>query len=343
MALRILVADDSPTIQKVIKIALARYLVDIVSVKSLAEAMSEVTKTTPGAVLIDASLPGVKGPEDFLSLRRQASECPFIILVGSYENFDDSSFIQAGLKEIIRKPFESNTITKTLSRVIGKGFDGAALTTTIPGLTTPGMQPALQSPSTPGGPPPMRVPPPPTGPNRFSESGATSKPPLPNVTSAASKSPASVEPDGDQFTSMRPLPPPPPPGGGGAETRGSRSSSSDVGHVPPPPLTDEKRRGQRAFSQGGATEGADAESRVAPTIAPFNSGISAPLSQVAPPRRSMADEAVTTEINKEKIEDLVRNAVMEYCQKNFSSIARDVLTAEIRRIAEERSRHLADN
>ena len=343
MALRILVADDSPTIQKVIKIALARYLVEIVSVKSLAEAMSEVTKTTPGAVLIDASLPGVKGPEDFLSLRRQASECPFIILVGSYENFDDSSFIQAGLREIIRKPFESNTITKTLSRVVGKGFDGAALATTIPGLTTSGMQVAAQMAPPPAGPVPIRVPPPPIGANRFSESGVAYKPPLPNVTPVAGKSSSTDEADGDQFTSMRPLPPPPPPGGGTSETRGSRSPSSDSGHVPPPPLTDEKRRGQRAFSQGSVSEGTDTEARVAPTIAPFNSGSSGPPSQVPAPRRPMSDDTVTSEINKEKIEELVRSAVMEYCQKNFSSIARDVLTAEIRRIAEERSRHLADS
>ena len=343
MALRILVADDSPTIQKVIKIALARYLVDIVSVKSLAEAITEVTKTSPGAVLIDASLPGVKGPEDFLSLRRQASECPFIILVGSYENFDDSSFIQAGLREIIRKPFESNTITKTLSRVVGKGFDGAALATTIPGLTTPSVQvPAPVSPP-PAGPPQTRVPPPPSGPNRLSEGGIATKPPLPNVTTQPAKVAPLDEPDGDQFTSVRPLPPPPPPGVGTSEPRGSRSSSGDGGHVPPPPLTDEKRRGQRAFSQGSISEGTDTEARVAPTIAPFNSGAPIPPSQVPTPRRAMGEDTVTPQINKEKIEDLVRSAVMEYCQKNFSSIAREVLTAEIRRIAEERSRHLADN
>ena len=44
-----------------------------------------------------------------------------------------------------------------------------------------------------------------------------------------------------------------------------------------------------------------------------------------------------------ELEGMVRQLVEEYCAKHFSPLAREVITSEIRRLTEERSRHLIDN
>lgn len=308
--MRILVADDSPTIQKVIKIALARYSVEIVAVRTFSEAMAEASKGPFSACLVDAGLPGAKTPDDFLALQRQAADAPVVLLVGTYESFDDKVYSAAGLREIVRKPFESSNITRTLSRVVGKGFDSSQLSSfatqagVLGGKTLHGSQSFL---------PPL------TGETRTSENPPRSKPPLPPVPMTAQEA----------------------------------SESTGPIQIPPPPLTDEKRRGQKAFTPGSDADRdfeADAEMTQVieslPRVPPPPGRMTTPpdlgREKSAASLSKSAAEGTMSGMERDKLEALIRNTVLEYCAKNFSSLAREVLTAEIRRLAEERSKHLVD-
>lgn len=62
---RILVADDSATIQKVIKIAFSRHNYDIVEASSFIEAITSQSRAVADIIIADASLPGAHGPNDF--------------------------------------------------------------------------------------------------------------------------------------------------------------------------------------------------------------------------------------------------------------------------------------
>lgn len=310
--MRILVADDSPTIQKVIKIALARYSVEIVSARSYADAMTEAAKGGLVACLVDAGLPGAKTPDDFLALQRQASDAPVVLLVGTYESFDEKVYAAANLREIIRKPFESGNITRTLSRVVGKGFDSALLSSFAGQPGALGSAPVMGS----------TVPP-----------GRSQPPPLKGTDDLA------FARDPVAFKDSKSAPP---------EFTGSHQ-------IPPPPLLDEKRRGQKAFSEdeagpsrdlSGDTEVTQLKQFEYPKVPP------PPVGRVAMPPpaelkrdrpgKGAEDFPLVSGMNKESLETLIHGAVLEYCQKHFATMAREVLTAEIRRLAEERSKHLVD-
>ena len=98
---RILVADDSSTIQKVIKIAFSKYPVEIVEAGSYIEALSAVGKQAPDMLIIDASLPGAHGPDDFAKLKSSSQDAPLLLLVGTYEKVDEDSFKAVGLEEFL--------------------------------------------------------------------------------------------------------------------------------------------------------------------------------------------------------------------------------------------------
>ncbi len=46
---------------------------------------------------------------------------------------------------------------------------------------------------------------------------------------------------------------------------------------------------------------------------------------------------------KKKLPDIIRHIVEEYCAHHFNAIAREIITAEIRRLSEEKTRQLVDN
>src|SRR4051812_39255063 len=110
MSRRILVADDSSTIQKVIKIAFARHAVEIVEASSFAEALAVVVRQAPDLLIVDASLPGAQSPDDFARLARDAHGASVLLLFGTYDAVDEAAFRQAGFPNFLKKPFESGDL-----------------------------------------------------------------------------------------------------------------------------------------------------------------------------------------------------------------------------------------
>jgi hypothetical protein len=41
--------------------------------------------------------------------------------------------------------------------------------------------------------------------------------------------------------------------------------------------------------------------------------------------------------------ELVRRVVEDYCDRHFKSLAREFIASELRRLADEKARHLVDN
>ena len=50
-----------------------------------------------------------------------------------------------------------------------------------------------------------------------------------------------------------------------------------------------------------------------------------------------------SQITMAQLPTWVRQAVEDYCERHFKSLAREVLTSELRRLADEKARHLVDN
>lgn len=117
MQVAILVIDDSITIQKVIRIALAHlpYLVHLAA--NLGEASDLISRIDFGLILADANIIDAKSPIDYAKLS-QAADCPLVLLVGSFETVDERAFADVGLREIVRKPFEVGDIVSVCKKFL---------------------------------------------------------------------------------------------------------------------------------------------------------------------------------------------------------------------------------
>ena len=121
--MKILVADDSTTIQKVIQIAFDGKGAELVMVGSYLELLSEVSKSEYAAIICDANLTGTGAASDFEKIKELKPETPVIFLKGSYDHVDEESLKAAGFTHFLQKPFEADQIVALVGEVTGTKAD----------------------------------------------------------------------------------------------------------------------------------------------------------------------------------------------------------------------------
>jgi len=114
---KLLLADDSATIQKVIDLTFADEGVQVVSVGSGQEAIDRLLETKPDVVLVDVFMPSPNGYEvcEYVKTNEQLKHIPVMLLVGSFEPFDEAEARRVGADDILTKPFQS--IRRLIDRV----------------------------------------------------------------------------------------------------------------------------------------------------------------------------------------------------------------------------------
>ena len=147
---KILVADDSTTIQKVIRLAFAKAPVAIETAISKVEAKNCLRESRPDVLIVDSCLPGTHGVSDLKALADFEPGLPCVVLVGSYDGGDVEGLKNAGFEHIVKKPFHPQDVVHSVEGVLARSLS----------------EPSLVPPPPPP-PPPLRggakVPPPPGG------------------------------------------------------------------------------------------------------------------------------------------------------------------------------------
>ena len=106
---KLLLADDSITIQKVVALTFADEGVEVVTVSNGQEAIERLTEVTPDVVLADVFMPEINGYEVCRHIKQNAKlqHIPVMLLVGSFEPFDEAEARRVGADDILTKPFQS--------------------------------------------------------------------------------------------------------------------------------------------------------------------------------------------------------------------------------------------
>jgi CheY-like chemotaxis protein len=114
---KLLLADDSATIQKVIDLTFADEGVQVVSVSNGREAIDRLLEIRPDVVLADVFMPSPNGYEvcEYVKTNEQLKHIPVMLLVGSFEPFDEAEARRVGADDILTKPFQS--IRRLIDRV----------------------------------------------------------------------------------------------------------------------------------------------------------------------------------------------------------------------------------
>jgi CheY-like chemotaxis protein len=146
MSIKILLADDSITIQKVIGIIFGGEEYTLTVVDNGKAALDRALETAPDILLIDALMPGMSGYEVCERIRAtpELAAKPILLLTGSFEPFDETRARQCGADDFIAKPFESQQIigkvTELCERSALRSFEATAAPhqeTMAPPLETP--------------------------------------------------------------------------------------------------------------------------------------------------------------------------------------------------------------
>ncbi len=120
MAARILVADDSVTIQKVVELTFSKEDVVLIQARSGEEAIRKAREGRPDLVLLDLVMPDKSGYEVCTALRAEPtlSTIPIILLTGTFEAFDRDEGLRAGANDFVTKPFESQVLISKVKQLL---------------------------------------------------------------------------------------------------------------------------------------------------------------------------------------------------------------------------------
>jgi CheY-like chemotaxis protein len=128
MTKKLLVADDSPTIRKVVKLAFAGEDFVVEGAERGDEALEKVRALSPDLVLADVSMPGLNGYELCSRIKSDPglAATPVVLMTGIMEPLDEEDARRAGFNAHLTKPFGTEVLIKTVRDLIGLAGDGAA-------------------------------------------------------------------------------------------------------------------------------------------------------------------------------------------------------------------------
>jgi len=112
MARKLLLADDSITIQKVVELVLAEEGFEIKAVNNGEEALAAVASFKPDIVLADIEMPKINGYQlcEKLKTNPETKTIPVILLSGAFEPLDEELTRQVKADSFVVKPFESQEL-----------------------------------------------------------------------------------------------------------------------------------------------------------------------------------------------------------------------------------------
>ncbi|RYZ96958.1 MAG: response regulator, partial [Proteobacteria bacterium] len=117
----LLLADDSPTIAKILGMALASEPLAIRSVLTAEAAMTELQVDPPYFFLIDLMLPEINGYEFTRLIRSdpKLASTKVVLLSSAFDPIDDAEFQACGADAVIAKPFDPSELRELLHKLQG--------------------------------------------------------------------------------------------------------------------------------------------------------------------------------------------------------------------------------
>ena len=109
---KLLLADDSVTIQRVIELTFADEDIDVIAVGDGKLAIDRVRTERPDIVLADVGMPELDGYEvsKFVKTTPGFAHIPVLLLTGAFEPIDESRARAAGCDGVLVKPFEPQLV-----------------------------------------------------------------------------------------------------------------------------------------------------------------------------------------------------------------------------------------
>jgi CheY-like chemotaxis protein len=149
VAKKILLADDSLTIQKVVELTFSDSEYDLICVSNGQRALEKAAEQAPDLILADAVMPEKNGYEvcEAIKSNPATSGIPVILLSGTFEPFDRERAERLGCDAIVSKPFDSQQLLRQVEALLSRPAEAApsSATVAIPSLSAPTPAPPAAS------------------------------------------------------------------------------------------------------------------------------------------------------------------------------------------------------
>jgi twitching motility two-component system response regulator PilG len=116
----VLVVDDSPTVRKIVQMALKREHIRVITADDGLSALLSVADESPALILLDAQLPRMDGYRLCQVIRKnlQFRQIPIIILSGRDSLLDITLGRFVGVTDYLTKPFVTHELVNTVKRYL---------------------------------------------------------------------------------------------------------------------------------------------------------------------------------------------------------------------------------
>jgi CheY-like chemotaxis protein len=140
---KILVADDSATMRRVLEMTFAGEDTSIVTVENGESAVAKAADFAPDVVFADISMNGVDGYEIARRIKSNPSlgKTAVIVMASQHHPYDDGKGRAAGVDDHISKPFDTQSVIDRVGQVLGRPRQSAT-GTAEPRAAAPAAAPA---------------------------------------------------------------------------------------------------------------------------------------------------------------------------------------------------------
>ena len=116
---KLLLADDSVTIQRVVQLTFVDEDIEVVTVGDGSQIVDAIRKETPDIVLVDVNMPNKNGYEVAAFVKSGAThDVPVVLLAGAFEPVSEAQAKEAGCDGVLVKPFEPNQVVKKVKELL---------------------------------------------------------------------------------------------------------------------------------------------------------------------------------------------------------------------------------
>ncbi|HVZ20734.1 MAG TPA: response regulator, partial [Vicinamibacterales bacterium] len=141
---RLLLADDSVAIQRLVELTFAHEKMDVTTVGDGEAAIASITAHPPDIVLADIGMPKRSGYEvaAFVKDEPRLAKIPVLLLAGAFEPVDEGQAAQVRCDGVLVKPFEPQQVIARVRELLGGAVGTptratAAVPRPVDRLTTP--------------------------------------------------------------------------------------------------------------------------------------------------------------------------------------------------------------
>jgi CheY-like chemotaxis protein len=151
---KLLLADDSVTIQRVVELTFSGEDVQVVTVGDGEQAIARIPIERPDIVLADIGMPKRSGYDvaAFVKGRPDLAHIPVLLLAGAFEPVDDARAQQVKCDGVLVKPFEPQQVVSRVRELVDGAKNGARQTANVIAMpahqaaaTVPAEEPARKS------------------------------------------------------------------------------------------------------------------------------------------------------------------------------------------------------